>query len=359
MPLFMDIHTVDSDTFSVEDVVKAHMADLAVEERFNVTQHKYWVNVENRTIFCLMQGPDKESCHAVHRESHGLTACNIIEVSDDEYNLYLGIGDKNEVDLAQTPSGEIDEGYRTILLINHFDITGEYDLLIKEEFDLIEETRGTVILQSSEDIMVTFVSATDAIQCARSLANLLRKHQDHFEFRIGLVTGNPVDKTGTMLFEETRKTVKQLCLVGLNRFIYLDELTRLVSFKEGSTYTPTAEEFKVLKEADFDFLNSIIQNVNENLSDAGFNSDKLNSALGLSKSQAYRKIKALTGIAPNELIQEIRLRYALKALKYCDETVAEIGYGHGFNSPTYFSRAFRKRFGLSPTSYTNLLKTKD
>jgi AraC-like DNA-binding protein len=61
------------------------------------------------------------------------------------------------------------------------------------------------------------------------------------------------------------------------------------------------------------------------------------------------------GIAPNELIQEIKLRYALITLKNSSKTVAEIGYGHGFNSPTYFSRAFLKRFGLSPTSFTNSL----
>ena len=51
-------------------------------------------------------------------------------------------------------------------------------------------------------------------------------------------------------------------------------------------------------------------------------------------------------MATNELIQEIKLRYTLSALKNSDETVAEIGYGHGFSSPTYFSRAFRKRFGF-------------
>jgi AraC-like DNA-binding protein len=353
----MDIHTVDSDTFTVEDVVKAHMADLAVEKRFHVTQHKYWVNLENKTIFCLMEGPDKESCNAVHKESHGLTACNIIEVSDDEYNLFLGIGEKNEVDLAHTLSGEIDEGYRTILLINHFDFTGIYDLLIKKELDLIEENNGTVILQPNEYIMVSFVSASYAIHCAQSLARLLKKIHDHFEFRMALVTGNPVDETGTRLFEETKKTLNQLCLVGLNGFIYLDESTPQISMKEGSPCKPNPEEIKILKKADFAFINSIIRNVNEHLSETHYNSEKLNSALGLSKSQAYRKIKALTGIASNELIQEIKLRHALRALKNSDETVAEIGYSHGFNSPTYFSRVFHKRFGLSPTSYTNLFKS--
>lgn len=50
MPLYMDIHTVDSDSFTVEDVVKVHMEDLAVEESFGVTQIKYWVDTENKII---------------------------------------------------------------------------------------------------------------------------------------------------------------------------------------------------------------------------------------------------------------------------------------------------------------------
>ena len=357
MPLYMDIHLVDSDTFSVEDVVKAHMADLAVEKKFHVTQHKYWVNVEKKTIFCLMEGPDKESCHAVHKESHGLTACNIIEVSDDEYNLYLGIGNKNEVDLAKRPSGEIDEGYRTILLINHFDFTGKYDHLIKEELSLIEDNKGTVILEPNEDIMVSFVSAANAIHCAQTLQDLLRNSKDHIEFRLGLVTGSPVDETGTKLFEETKKTLKQLCLVGLNGIISIDESTLFIAAKEGWTNHPDKSVFKVFRTEDFTFLNSLIYNIIENLSDTGFHSERLDEVLGLSKSQAYRKIKTLTGLATHELIQEIKLRYALSALKISDETVAEIGYRHGFNSPTYFSRAFRKRFGLSPSSCTHLFKT--
>jgi AraC-like DNA-binding protein len=357
MPLYMDIHTVDSDSFSVEDVVKAHMQDLAVEKKFGVTQRKYWVNEKNKTIFCLMEGPNKDSCNAVHKESHGLTACNIIEVSDDEYHLFLGIGEKNEVDLAHKLSGEIDEGYRTILLLNHFDFTGRYDHLIKKELALIEENKGTVILEPNEDIMISFVSATNAIQCAQSLAELLNNSEDNFEFRIGLVTGSPVDEEGTKIFEETKKNVNQLCLIGLNGSILLDETTKLISSKEGSTYNFNSEEFKILKTEDFKFLNSLILIVNKNLFDTNFNSEKLNTALGLSKSQAYRNIKALTGLATNELIQELKLRYALRALKNNDKTVAEIGYGHGFNSPTYFSRVFRKRFGLSPTSYTKLFKT--
>ena len=101
MPLYMDIHKVDSDVFTVEDVVKAHMKDLAIQAKFGVIQIKYWVNVKAKTLFCLMEGPNKEACNLVHKESHGNTAYNIIEVFDDEYNLFLGTG-KSVNDLAHT-----------------------------------------------------------------------------------------------------------------------------------------------------------------------------------------------------------------------------------------------------------------
>lgn len=357
MPLYMDIHNVESDNFTVEDVVKAHMEDLAVEEKFGVTQHKYWVNVENKTIFCLMQGPDIESCNAVHLESHGLTACNIIEVSDDEYNLFLGVGDKNEVDLAQTLDGEIDEGYRTLLLLTQINFEGLNDLLLKEELTIIEKFEGSVVLRPDDKILVSFVSAANAIQCAQALAELLNKNPHHIEFRIGLSTGSPVDEKGSSIFELTKKTVNQLCMIGLNRTLYLDESTKYISSKEVRTHHSDTKNFRILKAEDLRFIDSLISKVNERISDPGFNSDKLNSALGLSKSQAYRKVKSLTGIATNELIQEIKLRHALGALKNSNDTVAEIGYGFGFSSPTYFSRAFRKRFGLSPSAFSNLHKS--
>jgi len=80
-------------------------------------------------------------------------------------------------------------------------------------------------------------------------------------------------------------------------------------------------------------------------------------ALNLSKAQSYRKIKSITGLAPNQLIQKLRLRESLKALKNKDKTVAEIAYDVGFNSPTYFTRVFKKRFHILPSSFLKVLKS--
>lgn len=173
MPLYMDIHNVDTEVFSIEEIAKAHWEDIAIQKKYGVIHRKYWVNIETKMIFCLMEGPDKESCHAVHQESHGGTACNIIEVSDDEFNIFLGRGAKNKNDLAQTLSGEVDAGFRTLLLISTYDFTGKYKHYTNQIHRLIKQYQGVVVLQPNEDVMVSFIFAPDAIACAINIFDLL------------------------------------------------------------------------------------------------------------------------------------------------------------------------------------------
>ena len=355
MPLYMDIHTVDSETFTVEDVVKAHMEDLAIQERFGVIQIKYWVNVEAKTLFCLMEGPNKEACNEVHKESHGNTACNIIEVSDDEFNLYLGVG-KSVNDLAHTLTGEIDTGYRTLLLLCTADFTGNYGHFSNEIHRLIEQHKGVPVIQADDDIMVSFIFASNAILCALAIGKLLKSIPDSYEFSLALVSGRPVDEFGDDLFEETKKRVKYLCATGIKNKIYLDSETPALSLKEPVAPKIRPSDFEVVHSDAFTFILQLFHIFSKNLYNPDFKSEKLHLLLGLSKSQTYRKIKSLTGIAPNQLIQELRLRQALKRLKKDRDTISEIAFDLGFNSPTYFTRVFRKRFGLIPTSFANTYK---
>lgn len=357
MPLYMDIHTVDSESFTVEDVVKAHMQDLAIQDQFGVTQIKYWVNVDAQTIFCLMQGPDKNACHMVHKESHGGTACNIIEVSDDEFNLYLGEGKKDN-DLAYTNSGELDTGYRTVLLLRVVDFTGQYGHTYNEIHRLIKQHQGTVIIQPEDDFMVSFVHATDAILCGLAIGNMLQCIPGHVEFNLALASGRPVDEHGTNLFEETKKKVQCFCDVGLTNTMYLDAGTRALSEKEHISSRVQTGEFKIVQNNEILFMIRLFDILNRIIPDPDFKSEDLNALLGLSKSQAYRKIKSLTGLAPNKLIQEVRLRKALKKLKKSGNTIAETAYDFGFNSPTYFTRVFKNRFHVTPTCFSKISPTK-
>lgn len=350
MPLFMDIHTVDSDAFTVEDVVKAHMEDLAIQDKFGVKQLKYWVNVDAKTIFCLMEGPDKEACNEVHKQSHGNTACNIIEVSDDEYNLYLGIG-KDHNDLAQTEAGEIDTGYRTILLMNYIDVKGNFSRYVNIVNKIIEQHNGVLIVQPNNAVMATFIFASDAINCSKAIKKALTPIPDDFEFVMALASGRPVDEKGDNLFEETKQKVRHLCALGLLNTIYIDAETKTLSQKE---HTPSAIQqtvFYVVGNEEFKFLYHLYTALESNLYNASFKSSSLPSILGHSKSKAYRKISSLTGMAPNQLIQEMRLRKSLNRIIQDGCTIAEIAYGLGFNSSTYFAKVFKKRYHIQPTLF--------
>jgi len=349
----MDIHTVDSDAFTVEDVVKAHMQDLAIQERFGVIQIKYWVNVEAKTLFCLMEGPNKDACNMVHKESHGNTACNIIEVSDDEFNLFLGEG-KNENDLALTNSGELDTGYRTILMLSTTDFTDHHSQHNNEVYKLIEAYQGVVILQPDDEIMVSFIFASNAIRCAVAIGRWLKSISSNPEFTLSLVSGRPVDEQGNNLFEETKKKVRYLCELGPPKTMYLDSDTKAMADKERISSKIKTDEFKIILDKDSQFLMRLFDLLNERLPDPDFTSEDLNELLGLSKSQTYRKIKLLTGLAPNQLLRELRLRKSLKSLKQNDKTIAEIAYDFGFNSPAYYAKVFKTRFHITPSCFTKL-----
>ncbi|WP_209405740.1 nickel-binding protein [Pseudozobellia sp. WGM2] len=358
MPLYMDIHKVDSDDFTVEDVIKAHMQDLAIQESFGVIQRKYWVNEEDKMVFCLMEGPNKEACHKTHEESHGMTACNIIEVSDDEYNIFMSRGSTQKNDLAYTTDGNLDTGFRTIMLINTSDFSGKYRHYINETKRLIEKFRGKIVRQPNDDeTMASFLLASDAIIAAMAIANLLHTVKDNFEYRLALVSGSPVDEEGVDLFEQTKKKVHTLCWIGLSKVVYLDAITQALSQKESNTPKVNHAHVKIVNATDFSFCEKLFKILNSEFNNSSFKSDDLGQLLGLSKAQTYRKIKSLTGMSPNTLIREMRLRRSLEALKKNGKTIAEIAYDLGFNSPTYFTRVFRKRYDILPTQFLKLSNT--
>ena len=81
MPLYMDVHQL-GDSVTIDDVAKAHMADLQTQDKYDVKYLRYWVNEEKGTIFCLAEAPSADAAATVHREAHGLVAADIYEVKE-------------------------------------------------------------------------------------------------------------------------------------------------------------------------------------------------------------------------------------------------------------------------------------
>jgi signal transduction histidine kinase/DNA-binding response OmpR family regulator/streptogramin lyase len=116
------------------------------------------------------------------------------------------------------------------------------------------------------------------------------------------------------------------------------------------TPLPTAE----LPTADLTLEDAFLQKfraiVEANLSDPDFEMPQLERALGMSRSQIFRKVKALTGKSPSLFIRSIRLHHSRHLLQTTTLTVSEIAYEVGYSAPNNFSDAFMEEFGERPTA---------
>ncbi|MFV9552306.1 two-component regulator propeller domain-containing protein [Algibacter sp. PT7-4] len=101
---------------------------------------------------------------------------------------------------------------------------------------------------------------------------------------------------------------------------------------------------------DKEFIEKVLNYINDNISDPKLNVEMLAAKMNLSKSQFYRKIKALTNQTANEFLRNIRLQKAKQILELGSATVGEVSYKVGFSSHSYFTKCFKNYYGILPTS---------
>jgi len=102
---------------------------------------------------------------------------------------------------------------------------------------------------------------------------------------------------------------------------------------------------------DEEFLKQAIAIVEEYLADAEFSVDKFSREIGMSRSNLYLKFKAITGESATDFIKRIRFSKAVELMQSKRYTIAQITYMCGFNSPSYFSTAFKQYYGCMPSEY--------
>ena len=102
---------------------------------------------------------------------------------------------------------------------------------------------------------------------------------------------------------------------------------------------------------DHDFLEAVVNMINEHVFDKEFAVGSIYGTFGMSQSTFYRKLQALIGMSPNDLVRRIKMQKACELLKYNGLNVSEVAYELGFSDPKYFSSVFKKEFGMSPSQW--------
>ncbi|SCC59343.1 Signal transduction histidine kinase [Chitinophaga costaii] len=106
-----------------------------------------------------------------------------------------------------------------------------------------------------------------------------------------------------------------------------------------------------MKEEDKAFLEQTIRCINQHIDNEALDAALLEKSLAMSKAYFYRRVKALSGMTPGELIKTIRLQHAAQLLQTTDMTVAEVFYSSGFSNQSHFFREFKKKYQTSPSEY--------
>ena len=104
----------------------------------------------------------------------------------------------------------------------------------------------------------------------------------------------------------------------------------------------------ISNEIDKSFLKQLRKIIQENLANSDLSVEQIGDEIGLSRVQLYRKVKALTGYSPVEIVRKARLTRARHLLQTTERTVSEVAYAVGFSTPSYFSKCYKDEFGENP-----------
>jgi AraC-like DNA-binding protein len=368
MPIYMDRHDV-SDEVTAAIVAKLHQEDLKIQHKFNCRGLTYWFDDKRKTAFCLVEAPNKQCLIDMHNNAHGVIPHRIIEVDANIVESFLGRIEDPEKSKDTNLNIINEPAFRAIMVtgIKHFPYlnaraeTLNLSLKIFNQniFTTISRFKGRVVNQNRDYFMVSFESVSHAINCAVQVQTdfkdwKVKNKVDNIKLKTGMSAGVPVtDKEA--VFEDTIKRAERLYYISRAKIVVSNEVSELYQ-NENQNVAFLKENVTPLSPDDEKLLNDLMDYMEVIWKDSSFNISDLSKELGLSKSNLYRKMITLTGTSPNTFIKEFRLKRALNYIRVKKGNISEIAFETGFGSPSYFTKCFQQKFGLSPSDYLHLIE---
>ena len=365
MPIFMDVHIVPG--VKARDVAEAHRQDLLHQEEHECKCMTYWIDEARENIFCLIEAPTREAVVEMHNKAHGLVPNKIIEVNSGLVESFLGriYDPSNAVTTDDGLKIFSDPSFRILLvtktqdpvLLQHEWGTERTNEFIQRHNKIIRNNislhGGSEAEHRGAGFIISFSSASKALACALAIQKELEEfNAEAAGFRMALNAGEPVEKSNK-LFGDTIQFAGQLCTIATdNRIAIASAVKELLSKDPTASNNP---DLLILTPADEELLQKLFAKLEEHWQDPEFDVEDYCQAMAMSKSQLYRKTVALTGLSPNLLLKDFRLEHAKELMKRQRYTISQITFESGFNSPSYFTKCFKKKYGLLPMAYLDLL----
>ena len=229
------------------------------------------------------------------------------------------------------------------------------DILTGQPFERENPLLGFVVTPENVDLV-----ATESTELMRQNDHMVTI-QDKLESYFGLYNTQRKVLIGSFIaiillviafvmmwraYIQTRKAIRQRQTLNEEETLFY---TNADSRKLRQIFEPSPEETPAPRSQDTIFAETLNEAIRKNMGNPNLKMDDLGDEMGLSRVQLYRKVKAITGLTPVELLRQMRLQRGYALLQSTNKTVNEIAYEVGFGTPGYFSNCFKKQFGKYPT----------
>ena len=261
----------------------------------------------------------------------------------------------------------------TVLIVDdNADMRAYLRTLLLDRYYVIEAADGQsglkLAVESVPDIVVSDVMMP--VMDGLTFCTRLKQHEATSHIPVLLLTARSSEQqyieglqTGADMYM-TKPFSADLLLANIASLLAnRQKLRQLFKSQNLSSALPTTSQHSTLNtqhstsiSPDRRFLDTFLKAMDKHMSNTNLKIEVIGDEIGLSRVQLYRKVKALTGMTPIEILRETRLKRAMQLLKTTDKTVSEIANEVGFATPGYFSSCFKKQYDKYPTDVREEMK---
>ena len=308
---------------------------------------------------------------------HGEVSATSIEGKGSTFTIHIPVRQKGEVtnqptekieQLVEPSSAEevpnqarhIDEliqPYQTdkpevLIIDDNIDIRTYLRSVLSEKYNVSEAADGKVGLELARKIVPDIVLSDIMMPVMDGLAfcQQLKTDKAISHIPVILLTARSLDEQRAEGYEHGADAYLSK---PFSLRLLLSRIDNLIESRKklNQTWSKGVEDDEIgniSNEIDKSFLKQLRKIIQENLANSDLSVEQIGDEIGLSRVQLYRKVKALTGYSPVEIVRKARLTRARHLLRTTEKTVSEVAYAVGFSTPSYFSKCYKDEFGENP-----------
>ena len=308
---------------------------------------------------------------------HGEVSATSIEGKGSTFTIHIPVRQKGEVtnqstekieQLVEPSSAEevpnqarhIDEliqPYQTdkpevLIIDDNIDIRTYLRSVLSEKYNVSEAADGKVGLELARKIVPDIVLSDIMMPVMDGLAfcQQLKTDKAISHIPVILLTARSLDEQRAEGYEHGADAYLSK---PFSLRLLLSRIDNLIESRKklNQTWSKGVDDDEIgniSNEIDKSFLKQLRKIIQENLANSDLSVEQIGDEIGLSRVQLYRKVKALTGYSPVEIVRKARLTRARHLLQTTERTVSEVAYAVGFSTPSYFSKCYKDEFGENP-----------